>query len=262
MLLKIEREVEIKELQSQLNRIKKHLRRRMMFSVEKRCCNRPDMKVVTDSKENNMEDLLKRLPSEISMPVASMFDVNDKTHWYILDSGASSNVIGYDLAGGPLADYLRKLRCPTEYQTASEPVVVNEGVRMTIAPWDSVADFVFMKGSPSLLSTGGRCIHGGFSHIWVNKRFPVLISPGQRYIIIFDLDGVLPVYSGQLEDSKNMFGTFDLYRNAFRECAGIILNHAGRIELDLPALNWFMDKYGRRVDRSCPAVAKQFCVAS
>ena len=119
-----------------------------------------------------------------------------------------------------------------------------------MAPWDVASEYILMSGSPNLLSTGGRCLHGGFSHVWIRRRFPILFTECMRYMIIFDLDGVLPVYKAGLEQPNKMLGTFDLYRNAFRECAGIYINRMGKIELDVPPIPEFMHKYG---DLACPA---------
>ncbi len=57
-----------------------------------------------------------------------------------------------------------------------------------------------------------------------------------RLIIIFDLDGVIPVYKAELETSDSMLGTFELAMNAFKEQCGITIDKVGKISLELPAV--------------------------
>ena len=102
------------------------------------------------------------MPEELDLPVASWLDVGDETTAYIIDSGASSDVRGYPAT---LDNFLRKMLRPASYDTASVAVHVNEGIRIQMAPWDVVADAVLMEGSPNLISTGRRCLDGGFTHI-------------------------------------------------------------------------------------------------
>ena len=61
------------------------------------------------------------------------------------------------------------------------------------------------------------------------------MSPGSRYIIIFDLEGVLPIYSPDMENSGEDFGTFEFWRNCFADRRGIYIDSRGQVCLTIPA---------------------------
>ena len=120
-----------------------------------------------------------------------------------------------------------------EFDTANGRVTVKHGIRAMASPWDDVTDFMCMEQSPDLLSTGEHCLLSTFSHVWVNKKFPCFISKGGRYIIIFDLQDVMPVYSANMEDSAQMLGTFEFFNNCFCSKTGVYINDDGEVCLDI-----------------------------
>ena len=70
---------------------------------------------------------------------------------------------------------------------------------MQVANSDVPVDVVLMEDAPQLFSLGGRCVHAGHSFLWVNQRLPVLFPHGGRYVVVLDLDGVVPIYSRSME---------------------------------------------------------------
>ena len=74
----------------------------------------------------------------------------------------------------------------------------------------------------------------GFTFLWVCNKQPCFISWGRRYIIILDVDGVIPVWSTDFDSSSEMLGTFDLQLNDFLSCCGVYLNSAGELVVDVP----------------------------
>ncbi len=79
---------------------------------------------------------------------------------------------------------------------------------------------------------GERTMFSDFSFIWVYKKQPCLISKGGRYIIIFDLEDVVPVWSPAPEDSDEMLGTFEFWNNCFRKRCGVYIADDGRVCVD------------------------------
>lgn len=129
-------------------------------------------------------------------------------------------------------EYIRPSRYTLEFSTANQrQVYTNDGMRMQVAHTDVPFDTVLMEDAPYLLSVGGRCMNTGYSFLWVNQRLPCMFPPGIEYVVIFDLDGVVPIYCPSLEQPGGRMGTFDLALNAFRERCGFIINGDAYIQL-------------------------------
>lgn len=106
------------------------------------------------------------------------------------------------------------------FMTANDVTVTKLGVRAQIAAWDRVSDYVLMK-LPDLISWGERVMLAGFSSVWLTGKLPCFISHCSRYIIIFDLKGVLPFWSPCREESSEFVGTFEFWHKRFRERCGV-----------------------------------------
>ena len=63
----------------------------------------------------------------------------------------------------------------------------------------------------------------GFSFIWLTGKCPAFISWGGQYIVILAEKDLVPFWSLDLERSKEMYGTFDFWRNCFREQCGVYI---------------------------------------
>ena len=130
--------------------------------------------------------------------------------------------------------FMRELIKATKISTANGKASVDKGVRICSGPWDCATDAILMKNSPNLSSLGQRTMHAGFSFIWIRERFPCFISPCCTMIIIFDLHGVIPIYSPCMETfQETMLGSFELCSNMFRKMCGIYIGDDGIIRLDL-----------------------------
>ena len=92
-----------------LKRKRKARSRKVVSIVERKCCHRPKEAVAPEHKGAKMEKLLKRRPDELELPLASLIGASDKTLAFILDSGASSDVLGEEFARGRFSDAIRKL---------------------------------------------------------------------------------------------------------------------------------------------------------
>ena len=119
--------------------------------------------------------------------------------------------------------------------TANDTVTVDEGVRVRVGHWDAIIDGTVMDGcSTNLSSVGQRVMNAGFTHIWSRGKFQCFISPDAKSVIIFDLAGVVPIYSPAMEDFKHTkLGSFALNANEFRSVCGIWMNEDGRLEVDI-----------------------------
>ena len=111
----------------------------------------------------------------------------------MIDTGASSDVCGTKPTEEFFEEYIRPTYKKMDFSTASQKEVFSEnGVRMQMAHWDVPADVVLVDDAPHLASLGARVIHGGHTFVWVNQRMPVIVPAGMNYIVILDLDGVVP----------------------------------------------------------------------
>ncbi len=167
---------------------------------------------------SSMEKLLKPNPGEREVPVCTNLDDTVlRGKWFITDSGASTDVLGLEDFTTLFPEFIRQTKNKLTFQTANDIVDANKGVRVRIADWDSPSDAVLMRSSPNLTSLGARCMKAGMTFIWIRGKYPCAFTEDMRLIIIFDLDGVIPVYKAELETSDSMLGTFELAMKAFKE---------------------------------------------
>ena len=217
-------------------------------------CQRPKH-VSVENAHSSMEQLLVKNPDETQVPVVKPRYMRS-TGIIIVDTGASSDILGTDIATRLYSEYVRPTARTLEFATANQKQVYSaNGVRMQIASWDVPTDVVLMKDAPQLMSLGGRCLHAGHSFLWVNQRLPVLFPHGGQYVVIFDLDGVVPIYRPELERNGGIHGTFELAMNAFRDRCGFSINEAGFIQLDLPPLSGWQRTRPRRKHSRSPGMS-------
>ena len=72
----------------------------------------------------------------------------------------------------------------------------------------------------------------GFTHVWVANKHPFFLSDGGRYIIILEIDSLLPIWYPQMENSRELLGTFEFWENIFKERCGVYINPSFEICLD------------------------------
>lgn len=147
------------------------------------------------------------------------------------------------IARETINDLIRNTRFRLEFDTANSSVTANKGVRARVGFWYMPTDFVLMKDLPELISTGERVMLAGFSSVWITGKHPCFVSPGSQYIIIFCLEGVLPIWSPSMESSDEMLGTFEFWHNCFKERCDIYINSNGEVCLDIPAPRSYIAEY-------------------
>ena len=148
---------------------------------------------------------------------------------FIIDSGSSVNVLNDAIANETTHDLLRDTRSKLEFDTANDVVMADHGLRARIAYWDNMSDYTALKESPNLISVGERTMLKGFIHVWCSKKYPCFLSHGSRYIIIFDVDNLTPIWSPDMETSRELLGTFSFWDNIFRERCGVYINENSQI---------------------------------
>ena len=148
---------------------------------------------------------------------------------FIVDSGASSDVMHDQMARDHLSPFVSKTFKVLRFSTVGSEERTEDALRGRVAVWDGVTDWTMMNNTPELLSQGLRCVKMGFTYIHVDAKFPCYLSPSCRYIIIFDLDGVLPIWHPGLEAPGSAFGCRELALNHFLEMTGIYINDYGEI---------------------------------
>ena len=72
----------------------------------------------------------------------------------------------------------------------------------------------------------------GFSFVWVAGKHPCFISPGGTYIIVLNVDDVLPIWSPEHDKSGEFVGAFEFKLNLFRERCGIYIKSLGQPVID------------------------------
>ncbi len=143
-------------------------------------------------------------------------DTYPRGKWLIIDSGASTDVLSLEHFTRLFPEFIRNTQNKLSFQTANDVVDASKGFRVRIADWDTPSDAVLMQNSRNLTSLGARCMHAEMSFIWIRGKYPCAFTEDMRMIIIFDLDGVIPVYKAELENSDSMLGTFELAINTMR----------------------------------------------
>ena len=198
-------------------------------------CERPTRVNTENKSANSTERLVAPKKSETEPPVCTpeMFGV-DADRVLIIDSGSTANVLNKDKVKARNKELLRPTVHRLTFDTANSQTCVNRGLRARVGEWDCEADYVLMDDSPELLSLGERCMNAGYTFVWVEGKHPCFVSQRSKYITVLDVDGVLPIWSPGMEKGDGDLGTFELWRNDFREKCGVYLNDEGQIIIDRP----------------------------
>ena len=152
------------------------------------------------------------------------------TRTAIIDSGCSSDTHPQEFVIKNFPREIKPLIKPVTFETASTPIKCNKGMTVQVGPWDIPLQVTLSLGAPSLISIGQRVMQASMSFFWINKRHPCIITADFRYIVIFEIDGNVPIYAPCFENLKFTFlGTFELAENAFWERCGISVDKTGRI---------------------------------
>ena len=118
---------------------------------------------------------------------------------------------------------LRRTRFPVRLDSANGKVVINRVSRGRIDIWDIESDYLCVPDSPLLHSMGERTWENDYSFLWIRRRYPCYILDQEGIIIIFDVDQLCPIWSPEMEESDKMFGSFQMYVNAFGSTAEFLL---------------------------------------
>ena len=162
----------------------------------------------------SMPKLLQPVDNEMVCPTLLCDPLGEHRVW-IIDTGASKDILAGGLTETDASYALRKLRKALGFRTVSKTEWSQDGVRMSVADWDVATSDVAVldkksKNQSNLLTVGGRTMHAGMTFIWVRERFPVFIPDGMRYIIILDLDGIIPVYRKNMEKEEEVWARLHL----------------------------------------------------
>ena len=213
-------------------------------SVSGLCVERPAF-IEPDLSGEARPSRLRPKRGETGIPIFDFLMYGSKPPVILIDSGATYDTLSEASASQTVSWFSRRLDKPIDFDTCGGPYTSTHGAKCHIAPWDMVSEFVFMD-SPDLISMGQRCLFGGFTFVWVESKLPCFISYGGRYVIVFDIDGVIPSYDPECETKDDLLGTFEASLNCFLDQCGIFINDQGRFCLDLPIQANF-----RPVDGTC-----------
>ena len=142
----------------------------------------------------------------------------------IIDSGSSSNTLRESRAKKTLKDFIGSTQFTLEFETVNHKAKSNIGVHAQIGLWDVPSDFLLFPKAPDIISVGERCTFAGFSSLWVYQCQPCFISFGGRYIIIFEVDNLVPIWGPHHEKLDEFLGTFEFKENVFYERCGVYIN--------------------------------------
>ena len=156
-----------------------------------------------------------------------------RSRFFIIDTGSSTNTLREKRARETLSDYIQETRSVYKFSTAGGRTKGDQAVRAQIGCWAPPADFMVIDKGGELLSVGEHCVMAGFSFIWIKDSFPCFLSYGGQYIVIFDTDNLVPVWSPDMEYSDDFFGTYEFYLNIFRDRCGIYINDRKEVCLNI-----------------------------
>ena len=147
----------------------------------------------------------------------------------IIDTGASNNTLNAKKAKKNLSKFVEDTAFELEFDTANGTSTADAGMRVRVGAWDANCDYVLMDDSLELISVGERTMCCGFSFLWVTGKQPCFISHGGKHIVIFEIEGLVPVWGPHFETSDEFLGTFLLKDNIFHERCRVYINESYEI---------------------------------
>ena len=104
-------------------------------------------------------------------------------HQWTMDTGRGSDLI----SKAKVEDHKMrsaKAKCPIQFETANGNTQGSEAVTTNIVEFDeSIEPYVF-SDTPSVLSMGRRCMHGGYHFVWLAGKHPYLITPSGKLVAL------------------------------------------------------------------------------
>ena len=97
---------------------------------------------------------------------------------FVVDSGASMNMISRKDLNSAEMDTLTKSCSPTIVITANGEVQTHEEVTVCVKELDIFLTMKVFENTPAVLSLGKLCDENGYSYEWINGRKPHLIKNG------------------------------------------------------------------------------------
>lgn len=170
---------------------------------------------------------------------------------YMVDIGASRDDVPTVHAARLYLDSARNLLKKSSINIVDSKVDVIDGVRTRMSHWGTIVDATLMDNCGSNLAPmGQKVLRPGFTFIWSRAKLPCFISPDCTPIVIFDLHGVVPIYSPAEEEMKyTMLGSFELDANDFRKTCGVYLAKHGTLGVDIHPPDHKSRHHARRKDR-------------
>ena len=159
--------------------------------------------------------------------------VADAKREYLLDSGASIDMVGADSVAEEENLRIKNAAKTLNINTANGKVTANETIAVKLPNLGIELDPLILKNCPNVLSMGKRCADEGFGFYWDPfSKTPRLIRPDGKVITCdyrggvpivpshaFSLEAVKPeeeVYLECVEDDEDK--TFLLHKDVFHEC--------------------------------------------
>ena len=99
------------------------------------------------------------------------------TRDYIIDSGASVNLIARKLLSEAEWSKRKRLAVPLVLRTANSKVIATHTTEVYIKDVDMSMKFYILEDTPSVVSLGVLCKIYGFALFWKGNSPPILITP-------------------------------------------------------------------------------------
>ena len=124
------------------------------------------------------------MASEGDIGVEERSNVNDfEGHQWIMDTGCGS-----DLASKfKVEDHKmrrEKANTPIQLQTANGNTDGVEAPATNIGEFDESIEPYILPDTPSVLSIGRRCVHGGYHVVWLAGKHPYLVTPSRKLVAL------------------------------------------------------------------------------
>ena len=120
---------------------------------------------------------------------------------FVVDSGASINMISKKDLSDAEMDTLTKLCSPTIVITANGEVQTHEEAIVYVKEFEKFLTMKVLENTPAVLSLGKLCDENGYSFEWINGQKPHLIQDGIR--IICNTENFVPIVVPGLSSSSS-----------------------------------------------------------
>ena len=122
-----------------------------------------------------------------------LHDKKTEDRIFVVDSGASMQMLSKKYLSSDEMETLRRSRNPTTEMTANGEVQIDEEAQVLVHDLDLFVTLQFLDETPAVLSLGMLCSERGYSYVWKNGETPRLTKNGKTITCTMDNSVLLVV---------------------------------------------------------------------